>query len=834
MDAVRRTPTEHHREAHEPGEAPGGEDSRDARSNDADRSVPDNSNADGRKRSGRYARLRHSIGRQPADLLRMAIAAGLVLACVIVASTPGVNDVEVAIIDEIQRLPGWSARVWQVVAWLGSWPGIVGGAGLALYLGRIRMAIAVAWSGVLAWVLVVILHWLIDPRAMPSTLFAGSVRDSGVPGFEFPSLHVAVIAAMATAAGPYVTRGERYCSGALVVAVAVADLYLGTSLPLDVFAGAVLGWGAGVLVHLVLGAPGRRVAEPSVQVGLRQVGLVPEQILRTARRPLRPQLYRVVFADGKQLQMKVVRRLNRSAGPGYKLRRLLASVEVEHEPALSTPRHEVEHEAYITLLAERAGVGTLPVLLAGEIEHGPAFLIREQIDCRPLSVMRTEEVDDALLDEVWRNVCSLGSARIAHHDLRASNILVDTSDRIRIADFTFGRVGGPEGQNAQDVAEALVSLTSVVGVDRAVASALRELSPATVEDALPHLQFLALHRSFRRQLADRSLLVELRETLAERLCCELPPFRSPVRPATVAILAAGGLAVYLLLPELSSLARVRSAIAQADWRWLGVAAACGMLAVIASAWMIIGSARDRLPTGRTVAVQIAAAFTGRTTVAGLGYFAINLAFLERLGYRRTDAVGVLILNRAATAAVTGVATVLGLLIIGNAVPIGHVSIPWWAWVALAVVIGAVGSVLASPYGRKRVWRPLAVVGRQLLSTMGPTLRRPIRTVQLIGGQIAFLAFSAAGLVATLSAFGAHYSVVAVVAVYIVASTLGQLLPTPGGLGAVEGALVAGLTAIGIHSSDAVAAALTARILTFWLPVLPGIVSFRLLQHHGVI
>jgi uncharacterized protein (TIRG00374 family) len=124
--------------------------------------------------------------------------------------------------------------------------------------------------------------------------------------------------------------------------------------------------------------------------------------------------------------------------------------------------------------------------------------------------------------------------------------------------------------------------------------------------------------------------------------------------------------------------------------------------------------------------------------------------------------------------------------------------------------------------------------RRLLATMGPTLRRPIRRVQLIGGEAAFLALSAAGIATTLSAFGVRYPVVAVIAVYIVASTLGQMLPTPGGLGAVEGALVAGLTAIGIHSSDAIAATLVARVLTFWLPVLPGIVAFRLLQHHGVI
>jgi undecaprenyl-diphosphatase len=509
-------------------------------------------------------------------------------------------------------------------------------------------------------------------------------------------------------------------------------------------------------------------------------------------------------------------------------------MEVEHEPALSTPRHEVEHEAYITLLAERAGVGTLPVLLAGEIEHGPPFLIQRQIDGRPLAAVPAEQVDDALLDALWRTVVALGSARIAHHDLRACNILVDGDGGIRITDFTFSRGGGPDGQNCQDVAEALVSLASVVGADRAVDSALRTVPGQTLQDSLPHLQSLALHRRFREQLSDRELLGELRGTLAERLGCEVPPFRSPVRPATVAILAAGGLAVYLLLPEFSSIGDVRSVIAQANPVWLVVAALCGELAVVANSWTILGSARDPLPVGRTVGVQVAAAFTGRTTVAAVGYYAILMSFLERLGLRRTDAVGVLILNRAATTVVTVLATVVGLLVVGNAVPVGHLSIPWWAVAAAAGLVAAVVAFLVSPYGRRRVWQRVMIMTRQLLAAMGPTLRKPLRTVELIGGEVAFLAFTAAGIVATLAAIGAHFSVIPVVAVYIVASTLGQLLPTPGGLGAVEGALVAGLTAIGIPPSTAIAAALVSRVLTFWLPVLPGVVAFRLLQHHGVI
>jgi undecaprenyl-diphosphatase len=307
-----------------------------------------------------------------------------------------------------------------------------------------------------------------------------------------------------------------------------------------------------------------------------------------------------------------------------------------------------------------------------------------------------------------------------------------------------------------------------------------------------------------------------------------------VRPTTIAVLAAGGLAVYLLLPELSDIAAVRGAIAHAHWGWLGVTAATGLLAVLASSWTILGASREPLPLGRTIAVQIGAAFTGRTTVAAVGYYAINVAFLERVGLSRTESVGVLVLNRAATAVVTGLATVVGLLVIGNAVPVGELSVPAWALVAAGAVLVVVVAFLASPFGRAHVWRRGTAMLRRLWEATVPTLRRPVRSVQLLGGELAFLLLSAGGMAATLSALGAHFSLVAVLAVYVVGSTLGQLLPTPGGLGAVEGALVAGLTAIGISSSDAVAAALVTRVLTFWLPVLPGIVAFRLLQHRGVI
>jgi undecaprenyl-diphosphatase len=47
-------------------------------------------------------------------------------------------------------------------------------------------------------------------------------------------------------------------------------------------------------------------------------------------------------------------------------------------------------------------------------------------------------------------------------------------------------------------------------------------------------------------------------------------------------------------------------------------------------------------------------------------------------------------------------------------------------------------------------------------------------------------------------------------------------------------MIAGLTALGTAPTVAVATVLTMRLLTYWLPVLPGIATFRYLQDHGIV
>ena len=88
---------------------------------------------------------------------------------------------------------------------------------------------------------------------------------------------------------------------------------------------------------------------------------------------------------------------------------------------------------------------------------------------------------------------------------------------------------------------------------------------------------------------------------------------------------------------------------------------------------------------------------------------------------------------------------------------------------------------------------------------------------------------ALALAVSAKAFGVDVSFIDVFAVYLGGTAVAAASPTPGNVGAVEVALSAGLVAVGVPSGAAVAAVLIYRLLTFWLPLVPGFIAFRYLQ-----
>jgi uncharacterized membrane protein YbhN (UPF0104 family) len=107
-----------------------------------------------------------------------------------------------------------------------------------------------------------------------------------------------------------------------------------------------------------------------------------------------------------------------------------------------------------------------------------------------------------------------------------------------------------------------------------------------------------------------------------------------------------------------------------------------------------------------------------------------------------------------------------------------------------------------------------------------------KRLELFGGNLVTELLYALALGATALAYGVHLNLGQLVLVNTSASVLSRLIPVPGGIGAAEAALSAGLIAVGVDSSTAFAIAITQRLWTFYLPPIWGYVSLRWLTRQG--
>lgn len=752
--------------------------------------------------------------------------------CALVAARDSVVRTELDVFRVFNNLPRPSAVVLLPTLQVGSALAIAVAAGVAFYLSRIRLGAKLVVAGTLGWLTAWVVQRLVE-RPGPGLLLEDvKLRATGEVVFAFPSQHVVVAAALAAVAMAYVGPKLRRRIWWIVAAVGVAAMFAGRAMPVDVIGGVALGWFEGYLLHLLWGAPGRRTSPELVARECEAAGLGPVDVQHVRGRPWSGPEYLLTTQTGEVYSALVLRKPRARGDRWYRARRFLASLEELESPRFASPRHEVEHRAYVSLMAERAGVRTPHVVLARALPDGSAVLVQRRIEGRPLDALAPDEVDGAILLDAWSQVSRLRQGRIAHHELTPDHLVVDEKGQVWVTAFEEARTGASDALLAQDVAEMLVTTGAVVGPTLAAAAAEEMVGPDALGEGLRFLQPLALPTRVRRLLRTTpDLLAELRLEVADRTGTEPPRFRPRIQPTTVLALAVLGGSVYILLPRVGDVSRLAAAVRAADWGFLALAAAFSAVTFPFAAIGYMGAVERRLPVLKTVAIQVASAFTSRVTPAGLGGMGLNAIFLERTGIARQEAIAAIALNHTAGAVVHAVGVFAALALIGSA-GIGGLHVPtgWPVWVSVAAGLAIVGVVASTPWGRRRIVRPV----REIASSLVRALRHPLRAGALFGGSAGVTLANGMALVACLWAFGAEFAIVPALAVYVGGSAVAAPSPTPGNLGAVEAALLAGLAGIGVPTTQAVAAVLTFRLLTFWIPILPGLATFRVLQRRQVL
>ena len=293
-------------------------------------------------------------------------------------------------------------------------------------------------------------------------------------------------------------------------------------------------------------------------------------------------------------------------------------------------------------------------------------------------------------------------------------------------------------------------------------------------------------------------------------------------------------------------------LAGADGEWLVAAVLATVAMWAAGAVSLLGSLPTRPPLRRMLAVQFAASFANHLLPAGSGAIAVNLRFLQRHGISRGAAVGAVGLNSLATG-ITHLALLAGAVAIApstlrrvggrvpgrpSAGPLAHHG------TSVALAIGVLGALigLVVTLRRPRRWlgrraaRSVAAIRRLAgeMNELKAVLRHPYRAAALWLGSLILPFLHALILFSVLRSLGVSISLGVVMVIYLGVSSLTAVIPSPGAIGGLDVALVAGLVAAGAPSAAAVGTVLGYRMITVWLPLPPAACVFAVLLRRRII
>ncbi|MFV0251878.1 MAG: lysylphosphatidylglycerol synthase domain-containing protein [Beutenbergiaceae bacterium] len=504
-------------------------------------------------------------------------------------------------------------------------------------------------------------------------------------------------------------------------------------------------------------------------------------------------------------------------------------------------RQAADHAVLMTYAAAAAGVRS-PALHGIARAEESILMLGEHVDgAQSLSDYSSDQITDSVMAEAWQQLGHAHAAGLSHRNLSAETVLLiadgGQAGSVFLNGWEQGDIASSTVSRRLDQVQMLTLFAVRVGAERACAAAAAALGAEQLAALAPLLQSVALPPHTRNETRrDKSAMRDLRTAVAAYLpdtdgtvpLLQLTRFNTrTVVTVTVAVAAA-----WIVLTTLNFEAIVRDA-ANANVGWLIAAFCLGLLTYLGSALGLVAYSPVRLGLWRTLLVQVAASVIGLVAPAGVGPAALNLRFMHKRGLDTPMAVATVALLQLSQIVTTVLLLLTIVLLTGGQgafaqLPSGIIL------VILAAIAALIGLLFAIPRLRRWLLAKIRPTIRQVLPRLIWVLGQPRRLLMGIGGNLLITAGFLSAFAATLAAFDVTLPLTTLAVVYLTGNTVGSAVPTPGGIGAVEGALFTGLRTVGITTATATSVAVLFRVLTFWIRVPLGWLALRHLQKRQLV
>ncbi len=425
---------------------------------------------------------------------------------------------------------------------------------------------------------------------------------------------------------------------------------------------------------------------------------------------------------------------------------------------------------------------------------------------------------------MWESLHKLQEHQIAHGDLRDKEITV-SHGAVFFGGFGSAEYGATDNQLQADIAQLLVTTTALYGADEAVAAAIEVLGRDTVLTASRRLTKTAVPKHIRDSVNDakavisRSRAAVMRQTGTEKIKPESVTRFS--RSQLLQLLLLGAL-VYVAYPFISTVPTFFNALSRANWWWAVLGLAISASTYVGAAAALWASADESVNFWRLSIAQVANTFAATTTPAGVGGLALSTRILQKSGLSTTRATTAVALQQSMQVIMHIVLLIFFSTAAGAGTDLAHfVPRSTMLYLIAGAALGIVGVFLLIPNVRRWLSTSVTPKLKEITTDIVEVAREPKRMALIVLGCTGTTLGAALALWTSVEAFGGHATFVTVTVVTMVGGTLASAAPTPGGVGAVEAALIGGLAAFGVPAAVSVPSVLLYRVLTCWLPVFIG-------------
>jgi glycosyltransferase 2 family protein len=643
---------------------------------------------------------------------------------------------------------------------------------------------------------------------------------------------IAMLAAVLTVSGPWLPARWRRWWWALLLAFVPIHLVISAVVPARSLFGLAVGWFVGALVVLVVGTPGLEVPLDGAVRAMARRGCDV-----TGLTVLRPSgagpLVMNVTCEGQQSTAvtEMYGPHQRSGGVMLQLWRKLRLRDRETAPLHASMRRAIEHRALMAIVIGQLKVANTSTIAVSALERGWTLYAHTPVRGVPLG----ERVDSISVGRVWESLRELHDCQISHGDLRASEITVD-DDAVLFGGFDNAEYGATDAQLSSDIAQLLVTTTHLYDAGSAVRAAIDAFGKDTVLAASRRLTKAAMPLGIRHSVTDAKAVISAardevkRQTRVDEILAETVTRFTRGQLIQMVLLVA---LVYVAYPFISSVPTFLTELRTANWWWAMLGLAASGLTYLGAAAALWACSDGMVKLWGLVVMQVANKFAATTTPAGVGGLALSARYLQKGGVSPIRATTAVALQQSVQ-----VITHLGLLIFFSTAAgvsadlVRFVPNATVLYLVAGVLLGLVGTSLLVP--KVRSWLATAVRPRlqEMVGHLVELGREPKRLAVIILGCAATTLGNAFALWAAIAAFGGATSFITVTVVTMVGGTLASAAPTPGGVGAVEAALIGGLAAFGMSAAVAVPSVLLYRVLTTWLPVFVGWQVMRWMTQHA--